>query len=59
MVKFSLSKAGKAVQRVAVSAHVYDRVVTAVVKEKLLTYYTSTGAKKVQLRVIGSRIGTL
>jgi hypothetical protein len=32
---------------------IYDKVVTAVIKEKLITYYTSSSQKNVQIRVIG------
>jgi hypothetical protein len=40
-------------KRVTLEALSYDRVVTARVKEKLITYYVGSTTRKVQLRVIG------
>jgi hypothetical protein len=53
VVKF-LFGAGKGPASMAsIQAHSYSRVTTAVVKEKLLTYYVSAKDRDVQLRVIG------
>lgn len=38
---------------VTLEALSYQRIVTAMVKEKLITYYVATGERPVQLRVIG------
>ncbi len=52
-IRFLFSPAKGASKRVTLEPLSYDRVVTAMVKEKLIAYYVCSATRKVQLRVIG------
>lgn len=53
VVKVQFEAGKHSVSRVSLQALSYNRVATAVVKEKLLTYYVSTKDRAAHLRVIG------
>lgn len=52
-VRFLFSRSKGAGKLVSLEPLAYDRIVTAVVDEKLIAYYIASGERSVQLRVIG------
>ena len=53
MMRFTFERARGAKKQVPIEALSYGKVVTARVKERLITYYVATPERKVQVRVIG------
>jgi hypothetical protein len=53
MVRFLFSRTAGKREEVNLQASSYDRIVTAVVKEKMITYYVASKSKNVTLTVVG------